>query len=226
MCAASGRQAARTCQAKPRLYWSRMSASQALPLRPSSTSPPSRRRSQRRRPRRLAALRFRGLNPIAADVTGVARQGGHLATRRWYYLIPASGEPRGLVHAIERALARAPAGHDRALCRTRTARGGPADAARRLAPRRDGIFARAARSRTSRASTPAPSSCVRQSGVDVVSSGDLVQRFAAVWDDRADRRRIVEASEKLYRVKDRAFDDDRAPPARRRRRRPSTTSSS
>ena len=45
---------------------------------------------------------FRGLNPLASDVTGVGRQGGHLATRRWYYLIPASGEPRGLVHAIER----------------------------------------------------------------------------------------------------------------------------
>src|SRR6266478_8981766 len=44
---------------------------------------------------------FRGLNPIALDVTGVGRQGGHLATRRWYYLIPAAGEPRGLVHAIE-----------------------------------------------------------------------------------------------------------------------------
>jgi Xaa-Pro dipeptidase len=45
---------------------------------------------------------FRGINPIAADVTAVARQGGHLATRRWYYLIPVAGEPRGLVHAIER----------------------------------------------------------------------------------------------------------------------------
>src|SRR5262245_40571188 len=45
---------------------------------------------------------FRGLNPIAADITAVARQGGHLATRRWYYLIPAAGEPRGLVHAIEK----------------------------------------------------------------------------------------------------------------------------
>src|SRR5262252_7793561 len=45
---------------------------------------------------------FRGLNPIAADVTAVNKQGGHLATRRWYYLIPASGEPRGLVHAIEK----------------------------------------------------------------------------------------------------------------------------
>ena len=25
-----------------------------------------------------------------------------MTTRRWYYLIPATGEPRGLVHAIER----------------------------------------------------------------------------------------------------------------------------
>src|SRR4029077_13578294 len=45
---------------------------------------------------------FRGMNPIAVDVTGVARQGGHLSTRRWYYLIPATGEPRGLVHVIEK----------------------------------------------------------------------------------------------------------------------------
>src|SRR5580765_4381212 len=45
---------------------------------------------------------FRGLNPLANDVTGVGRQGGHLATRRWYYLIPATGEPRALVHKIEK----------------------------------------------------------------------------------------------------------------------------
>src|SRR5215210_7102481 len=45
---------------------------------------------------------FRGLNSLAVDVTGVGRQGGHLATRRWYYLIPATGEPRGLVHKIEK----------------------------------------------------------------------------------------------------------------------------
>ena len=45
---------------------------------------------------------FRGLNSIAVELTGVNHQSGHLATRRWYYLIPAAGEPRGLVHAIER----------------------------------------------------------------------------------------------------------------------------
>src|SRR5262245_30159523 len=45
---------------------------------------------------------FHGLNPIAGDLTAVNRQQGHLATRRWFYLIPAAAEPRALVHAIER----------------------------------------------------------------------------------------------------------------------------
>src|SRR5262245_25917823 len=62
---------------------------------------------------------FHGLNGIAAEIAGVGLHGGQLATRRWFYLIPAHGEPRGLVHAIERdALAHLPgtieryAGHD------------------------------------------------------------------------------------------------------------------
>src|SRR5258708_23025837 len=45
---------------------------------------------------------------------------------------------------------------------------------------------------------------VRQSGVDVVSSGDLIQRFSTVWDAAAIATHR-EASEKLYRIKDRAF---------------------
>ncbi|HET9832982.1 MAG TPA: M24 family metallopeptidase, partial [Vicinamibacterales bacterium] len=44
----------------------------------------------------------------------------------------------------------------------------------------------------------------RALGLDIVSSGDLVQRFAAVWDDEAVATHMA-ASEKLYRVKDRAF---------------------
>jgi Xaa-Pro aminopeptidase len=42
---------------------------------------------------------FRGLNPIALDVLGIpaARSG----SRRWACFIPAAGEPRWLVHAIE-----------------------------------------------------------------------------------------------------------------------------
>src|SRR5262249_16866514 len=46
---------------------------------------------------------------------------------------------------------------------------------------------------------------IRGYGVEIVSSGDLVQRFSAVWGD-AEIASHVEASEKLYRVKDRAYD--------------------
>ena len=44
---------------------------------------------------------FHGSNPIAARLAGLTT-GTHMTTRRWYYLIPANGRPRGLVHAIER----------------------------------------------------------------------------------------------------------------------------
>jgi Xaa-Pro aminopeptidase len=46
---------------------------------------------------------------------------------------------------------------------------------------------------------------VRQAGAEVLSSGDLVQRFEAVWSDEVYRTHCV-AADKLYRIKDRAFD--------------------
>jgi Xaa-Pro dipeptidase len=46
---------------------------------------------------------------------------------------------------------------------------------------------------------------VRNRGVDVESSGDLVQQFEAVWDAHA-LATHREASQALYRVKDRAFE--------------------
>ena len=49
---------------------------------------------------------------------------------------------------------------------------------------------------------------VKKTGVEVVSSGDLVQRFAAVWDDRAIETHRA-AADKLYRIKDRAFEEIR-----------------
>ncbi len=147
---------------------------------------------------------FHGINPIAAEVTGVARQAGHLATRRWYYLIPASGEPRGLVHAIERdTLAHLPGSAERYSRRDQLESG-----LRRLLT---GVR-RAAMEYSPKCSIPYVSrvdagtiELVRQTGVEVVSSGDLVQRFAAVWNAAAIASH-VSASEKLYRVKDRAFD--------------------
>src|SRR5690242_5980594 len=44
---------------------------------------------------------FHGSNPVSYRLAGMGG-GGHLATRRWFYLIPQFGEPRALVHAIER----------------------------------------------------------------------------------------------------------------------------
>ena len=41
---------------------------------------------------------FRGINPIAQNVAGLAD--AHI-TRRWFCLVPAEGEPRWLVHKIE-----------------------------------------------------------------------------------------------------------------------------
>jgi Xaa-Pro aminopeptidase len=147
---------------------------------------------------------FHGLNPIAADVTGVGSQGGHLATRRWYYLIRADGEPRKLVHAIESgSLAHLPGTTERYAGREQLETG--------LARLLSGIR-RVAMEYSPGCAIPyiarvdaGTIELVRQLNVEVVSSGDLVQQFSAVWDnDEVAMHRS--ASEKLYRIKDRAFE--------------------
>jgi Xaa-Pro dipeptidase len=147
---------------------------------------------------------FRGLNPLASDVTGVGRQGGHLATRRWYYLIPASGEPRGLVHKIEKnALSHLPgtsaryAGRDELESGLRTLLAGLRRVAMEYSPGCAIPYVARVDAGTIE--------LVRQAGVDVVSSGDLIQRFSTIWDADAIATHR-QASEKLYRVKDRAFE--------------------
>ena len=147
---------------------------------------------------------FRGLNTIALDVTGVARQGGHLATRRWYYLIPASGEPRGLVHAIEKnSLAHLPGSTTRYAGRTQLEEGLRAllTGVRRVAMEYSPGCAIPYVSRVDAGTIE----LVRQAGAEVVSSGDLVQRFSTIWDaDAVATHR--HASDALYRVKDQAFE--------------------
>jgi len=147
---------------------------------------------------------FRGINPIAADVTGVARQAGHLATRRWYYLIPASGEPRGLVHAIEKnSLAHLPGTTERYAGRDQLEAGLKRllQGVRTVAMEYSAGCAIPYVARVDAGTIE----LVRQSGPTVVSSGDLVQRFSAVW--RADQIATHRsASDKLYRIKDRAYD--------------------
>src|SRR5256885_9563130 len=127
---------------------------------------------------------FRGINPIAGDITAVARQGGHLATRRWYYLIPAAGEPRGLVHAIEKnSLAHLPGTTERYAGRDQLEAGLKRllQGVRKVAMEYSAGCAIPYVARVDAGTIE----LVRQSGAIVVSSGDLVQRFSAVW--RADQ---------------------------------------
>ncbi len=152
---------------------------------------------------------FRGINPIAADVTGAGRQGGHLATRRWYYLIPAVGDPRGLVHAIEpETLAHLPGTTTRYAGREQLEDGLERLLAgiRLLAMEYSPGCAIPYIARVDAGTIE----LIRRSGggdspIDVRSSGDLVQRFSAVWDEPAIASHRA-ASEKLHRVKDRAFE--------------------
>jgi Xaa-Pro dipeptidase len=146
---------------------------------------------------------FHGINPIAVDLAGTAGH-GHLATRRWYYLIRATGEPRKLVHAIEAdALAHLPGTTVRYAGRDQLERGltGLLEGMRRVAMEYSPLCAIPYVARVDAGTIE----LVRQRGVEVVSSGDLVQRFSAVWgkEEIAMHQR---ASEALYRIKDRALE--------------------
>lgn len=146
---------------------------------------------------------FQGANPVAYRMAGMGAA-GHLATRRWFYLIPAAGEPRALVHAIERYnLDHLPG--------TKTVYAGREQLASGLATLTSGIK-RVAMEYSPNCAIPYVSrvdagtiELVRGLGLEVVSSGDLIQQFEAHWDEAAiaTHRR---ASEALYRIKDRAFE--------------------
>jgi Xaa-Pro dipeptidase len=146
---------------------------------------------------------FHGSNPIARTVVGLDN-GGKMTTRRWFYLVPAEGEPRALVHAIEPdTLAHLPG-------RTRRYAGREA-----LERELDALLAGSGRvameyspdngipyvARVDAGTVEA----VRKRGVEVVSSGDLVQRFEARWTPEGLESHLA-ASAALYRIKDRTFD--------------------
>src|SRR3954467_6149408 len=145
---------------------------------------------------------FHGSNPIARDIAGIGD--AVKTTRRWYYMIPASGEPRKLVHAIESFnLDHLQGGKTVYSQRDTLASGlesvlsGAKRVAMEYSPGNNIPYI----SRVDAGTVEA----IRQLGVDVVSSGDLVQRFEAVWSDEALATHRA-ASDRLYRIKDRAFD--------------------
>ena len=130
---------------------------------------------------------FRGQNPLARRIVQFPAD-GH-ATRRWFYLIPAQGEPRKLVHRIESGVLDHLPGEKRIYLRWQELEEG----IRWLldATRNDGGGAtRIAMEYSPGVSNPYISCVdagtvefVRSLGVEVVSSGDLIQQFEAALDD-------------------------------------------
>lgn len=147
---------------------------------------------------------FHGSNPIATRLAGLS-DGRHMTTRRWYYLIPASGQPRGLVHAIERHNLDGLPGERLVYAGRQQLEDGLTrllSGMRRVAMEYSPMCAIPYVSRVDAGTAE----MVRARGVEILSSGDLVQQFEARWtpEQLASHR---DASASLYRIKDRAFQE-------------------
>lgn len=147
---------------------------------------------------------FHGSNPVSYRLAGMGGA-GHLATRRWFYLIPAIGEPMALVHAIERHnLDHLPgskvvyAGREQLVAGLGKLVAGHKRIAMEYSPDCGIPYV----SRVDAGTIE----LVRGHGVEVASSGDLIQQFEARWSGTAIAAHRA-ASEKLYRIKDQAFEE-------------------
>jgi Xaa-Pro aminopeptidase len=123
---------------------------------------------------------FRGLNVLARRVLDMPADA--MLSRRWFYFVPAKGEPRKLVHQIEpRALDGVPGAAQRYLRwqELEAGVGSLLTGSRRVAME---YVPRNANPYVSRVDAGTVE-LVRSFGVEIVSSGDLIQQFEACWDD-------------------------------------------
>jgi Xaa-Pro dipeptidase len=123
---------------------------------------------------------FRGLNVLARRVLDMPSDA--ILSRRWFYFVPANGQPRKLVHQIEpHALDGVPGSAQRYL-RWQELEAGVKSlltACQRVAME---YVPRNANPYVSRVDAGTVE-LVRSLGVEIVSSGDLIQQFEACWDD-------------------------------------------
>ena len=141
-------------------------------------------------------------DPIAYRILGLS--GNSLVSRRWYYLIPASGEPIKLVHRVEdRVLQNLPGEHRNYF--------GWGDQHQKLSELMAGCT-RVAMQYSSNCAIPYVSlvdagtiELVRSFGVEVISSADLVQQFEACWTERQFTQHIA-AGKHVDRIRLEAFD--------------------
>ena len=140
-------------------------------------------------------------DPLAYEILRIPS--GIDASRRWYYCVPANGEPRKLVHRIEsRALESLPG--------EKLSYSSWADQQQKLQNLVAGM-ARVAMQYSPRCAIPYVSlvdagtiELVRGTGVEVVSSADLVQEFQARWTEEQ-LRQHVEAGKSVDRIRREAF---------------------
>jgi Xaa-Pro aminopeptidase len=133
---------------------------------------------------------FRGSDPIGRSILGL---GEGMATRRWYYCVPAAGEPRALVSAVEASVLSNLPGTTRVYRSWREHEEGLRDLLRGLGRVAMQYSPRNAIPYVSRVDAGTVES-IRSLGVEVVSSADLVQHFEAVWSPAqyASHRRAAE----------------------------------
>jgi Xaa-Pro dipeptidase len=143
---------------------------------------------------------FAGANPIAQRLAGLV---GRHVTRRWFYFIPRSGAPRKLVHAIEPAMLESQPGQTHRYAGRLQLERGLAELLRGVRTVAMEYSPGCAIPYVSRIDA-GTIEMVRGTGVEVLSSGDLVGRFEAAWDQAA-LETHRQASVALYRIKDRAF---------------------
>ena len=123
---------------------------------------------------------FRGGNVLARRILDLTDKG--MTSRRFYYAIPAEGEPRKLVHRIESGVLDHLPGEARVYLRWQELEAGVAGLVRGMT--------RVAMEYSPRNANPYVAKVdagtielVRSTGVEVGSSGDLAQMFEATWDD-------------------------------------------
>jgi len=135
-------------------------------------------------------------DPLAYRVLGLPSS-GHV-TRRWYYLIPAAGEPRGMVHRIESGVLDALPGEKRKYSSWQEQHaelGRLLKGLKRVAMQYSPLCAVPYVAMVDAGTVE----LVRAQGVDVVSSAELVQEFEACLNDEqfADH---VEAGRRVDKV--------------------------
>jgi len=140
---------------------------------------------------------FRGLNPLACRIVGF-EEGGH-RTRRWFYFVPAHGEPRKLVHRIEAGVLDHVPGGKTVYLKWQDLEAGVkalVSGAKRIAME---YSPRNANPYTSRVDAGTVE-LVRSFGVEIAPSGDLIQQFEATLTDRQ-----IELHHKAAQLTDAAY---------------------